>query len=229
MKRKRWLPRLRELEGVRVVLDLDRKRKYLEVTDVLHCEVPRAETPPAPFVVATPDPRSTMPDVTPGPAGDYYLTAFNPYGNIKGHTHIPAFCEAADKRLVWCYDLTTWVGREKRYAEVCQTNIASVAHPRIELVESPSRERLYQLYANCAGYVCFSEDESLGFSMLDAVALGKPLAARRIGLCTALADFQPTEDFAKPVFGTYALPAMLGYGSLFEEVPRVLGDRGHGR
>ena len=225
LKRKRWLPRMRALDGVRVVLDLDRKRKYLPVTDVLHCEVPRAVTPPAPFVVATPDPRSTMPSVAPRPAEDYYLTAFNPYGNIQGHRHIPAFCDAADKRLVWCYDLTTWVGREKRYAEVCQQNIRSVAHDRLELVEAPDRARLYDLYAGCAGYVCFSEDESLGFSMLDAVALGKPLAARRVGLCTALSDFQPTEDFGAPVFGRYELPQMLGYGALFAEVPRAL-ERG---
>ena len=57
--------------------------------------------------------------------------------------------------------------------------------------------------------------------MLDAVALGKPLAARHIGLCRDLEGFVPTEDFAEPHFGTYALPSMLGYGALFERIPKT--------
>ena len=222
LKRRRWLPRLARMRGVRVMLDLDRKRKWIDVTDVLHCEAPRAGVLPRPHVVAMPDPYSTMPAVEAKPAGDYYLTAFNPYGGIKGHQYIERFCEATDKRLVWCYDLTTWLGREGRYRTACQANIDSVKHERLELVEAPSRERLYELYAGCAGYVCFSEDESFGFSMLDAVALGKPLCAREVGICRALAGFRPTEDFARPVFGTYALPETLGYGALFDAVPGVL-------
>ena len=223
LKRRRWLPRLARMNnGVRVLLDLDRKRKWIDVIDVLHCEAPRAEPLPKPHVVAMPDPTSTMPVVQPGPAGDYYLTAFNPYGGIKGHQYIERFCESSDRRLVWCYDLTTWLGREAKYRTACQANLDSVRHERLELVEAPTRERLYDLYAGCAGYVCFSEDESFGFSMLDAVALGKPLCAREVGICRALEGFRPTEDFARPIFGRYALPETLGYGALFDAIPGVL-------
>lgn len=226
LDRRRWVPRLRTVRGTRVVLDLDRKRKFLEVTDVLHCEAPRVETPPRPFVVATPDPAPTMPAIEPQADGDFYLTAFAPYGSIKGHEHVPTFCEHADRRLVWCYDLTSWGGRRRKFERICRRHIAEAAHPRLELVEAPSQAELYRLYDACAGYVCFSREESLGFAMLDAVALGKPLCARHIGVCRALEDFRPTEDFASPVFGTYALPAMLGYGALFEQVPQVLEDSG---
>ncbi len=222
LERRLWLPRLERLQAPRVLLDLDRKRKWISVADVLHCEATREGDLPRPAIVATPEPFSTMPAVEPKPAEDFYLTAFNPYGSIKGHEHIERFCEATDKRLVWCYDDATWTNREAKHRELCERNVASVNHPRLEKVASPSREQLYDLYARCAGYVCFSRDESFGFSMLDAVALGKPLCARRIGLCRDLEGFVATEDFAAPHFGTYELPAMLGYGSLFEQ----LEDRG---
>jgi glycosyltransferase involved in cell wall biosynthesis len=221
---RRWVPRLRDVRGVRVVLDLDRKRKFLEVTDVLHCEAPRAEPLPRPHVVATPDPRPTIPDVEPPTPGDFYLTAFTPYGSIKGHEHVPAFCEHADRRLVWCFDLTSWGGRRRKLERACRRHLDEARHPRLELVEAPSQEELYRLYRASAGYVCFSREESLGFAMLDAVALGKPLCARRIGVCRALDGFRATEDFTSPVFGTYALPAMLGYGALFERVPQALEE-----
>ena len=105
--------------------------------------------------------------------------------------------------------------------------MASVEHPRASRQGRlpVTREELYDLYARCAGYVCFSRDESFGFSMLDAVALGKPLCARRIGLCRDLEGFVATEDFAAPRFGTYALPATHGYGALFDALPAALEGR----
>jgi glycosyltransferase involved in cell wall biosynthesis len=224
LDRRRWLPRLARLGAPRVLLDLDRKRKWIGIADVLHCEAPRGEPLPRPHVVATPDPTSTMPPVEPRGDEGYYLTAFNPYGTIKGHHEIPAFLEAAGRPLVWCYDLTTWSGRRRKLARTCRRHVEALGGlPGLEPVEAPSRERLYDLYAGASGYVCFSRDESLGFSMLDAVALKKPLAARRIGVCRALAGFRETTDFGHPVFGTYELPAVRGYGALFERLPEVLG------
>ena len=218
LKRRTWLPRLERLTATRVLLDLDRKRKWIDVADVLHCEATREGALPRPAIVAAPEPFSTMPAVEPMPPEDFHLTAFNPYGSIKGHEHIERFLDATDKRLVWCYDDSTWAHRERKLRELLERNVASVDHPRLEKIASPTREQLYDLYARCAGYVCFSRDESFGFSMLDAVALGKPLCARRIGLCRDLEDFVPTEDFAQPHFGTYALPPTLGYGALFEQL-----------
>lgn len=225
LKRRRWVPRLRRLAAPRVLLDLDRKRKWLEIADVLHCEATREGALPRPAIVATPEPWSTMPEVTAKPPEDFHLTAFNPYGSIKGHEHITRFLDATDKRLVWCYDDSTWTQREPKLRALLERNVASVDHPRLEKIASPSREALYDLYARCAGYVCFSRDESFGFSMLDAVALGKPLCARRIGLCRDLEGFVSTEDFAAPHFGTYELPAMLGYGALFDALPATLEGR----
>jgi glycosyltransferase involved in cell wall biosynthesis len=236
LDRRRWLPRLARIAGVRILLDLDRKRKWLPIADVLHCEAPREGRLPVPHVVATPDPRPTMPPLVPPPpgpsaasgaSGAFHLTAFTPYGSIKGHDEIPRFLAATGERLVWCFDLASWAARRRKLERACRQRIEAVrrAAPAgaLDLVEAPSQDRLYDLYARCAGYVCFSRDESLGFSMLDAVALGKPLCARHIGVCRALDGFRATEDFGAPVFGTYALPEMLGYGALFEQVPRVLG------
>ena len=60
LRARHWVPRLQRVRGTRVVLDLDPKRKFLSVTDVLHCETPRDEPLPRPHVVALPDPRPTL-------------------------------------------------------------------------------------------------------------------------------------------------------------------------
>ena len=57
----RWRERLARVRGTKVMLDLDPKRKLGRVCDVLHWETPREQVPDRPFVVATPDPRSTIP------------------------------------------------------------------------------------------------------------------------------------------------------------------------
>ncbi|MHC5010188.1 MAG: hypothetical protein ACYTG6_04455, partial [Planctomycetota bacterium] len=171
---RRWVPRLRGVQGTRVVLDLDPKRKYLDVTDVLHCEAPRDEVLPRPHVVAVPDPRPSMVDVGEQPPGDFHLTVFNPYGTLKGQRHVPAFLEATQRRLVWCYDPASWAGRKHRYGRQMRESAGAVRHPRLDLIESPTQAALYRLYGACAGYVCFSDREGLGWSLLDALVLGKP-------------------------------------------------------
>lgn len=223
--RRRWLPRLRQVKSRRVVLDLDPKRKYLEVTDVLHCESPRDEALPRPHVTAMPDPRPTIPDATGSDTAgsdapiDAYFTAFTPYGAIKGHDRIPAFLDGADKALIWCYDPITFARRKRRYGKQIEAYVDELrAHPNLEVRLAPSREELYGLYRRTAGYVCFSRSETLGFSMLDAVALGKPLCAERVGVCRALADFAPTTDFGAPIFRTYPMPETLGYEGLAQAV-----------
>lgn len=219
--RRRWLPRLAQIRVKRVVLDLDPKRKYIDITDVLHCESPRDDPLPRPHVVAMPDPRPTIP---PARAGDdepldAYLTAFTPYGRVKGHDRMPAFLDGADKRLVWCYDPITFARRKKKYGARIEAAVDEIrGHPNLDLVLAPSREALYSLYRRCAGYVCFSRSETLGFSMLDAVALGKPLCAERVGVCRALEGFEATTDFGAPVFRTYPLPGLGGYERLAQAV-----------
>lgn len=221
LKWKRWVPRLERLSGIKIVLDLDHARRWEAAADVLHCETPRDEPRALPCVVAPPDVRSTIPAGEAADDAGFTLTVFTPYGVIKGHQYIPAFLEGTKRRLVWCYDAVSFARRKKRYEKEIRARIEEVAHPRLELVEAPSQAELYALYRAADDYVCFSERESFGFSILDAVALGKPVCGRRIGAFRLLEGFRPTEDFAAPVFDTYALPETSGYGSLFADAAKV--------
>jgi hypothetical protein len=218
---RRWVPRLARLGGVRVVLDLDKARHFLDACDVLHCETPRDEPRPVPCVVAPPDPRSTIPAVPARPTERFTLTVFTPYGNVKGHAHVRPFLEGSGRDLVWCYDPVSFARRKRRHGREIEARVAALAHPRLRTVRAPSLETLYGLYAAADSYACFSERESFGFAIADAVALGKPLCARRVGACRLLEGFQATEDFARPVFGRYALPRMPGYEHLFAQAARI--------
>jgi hypothetical protein len=221
LERKRWLPRLARLSGLKIALDVDQARHWDAALDVLHCETPRDEPRSVPVVVAPPDPRSTIPPGEAAAEKGFTLTVFTPYGGVKGHDRIAAFLDGTDRRLVWCYDPVSFADRKKRYAREIRARVEAVAHPRLELVEAPSRERLYGLYRAADAYVCFSRRESFGFAIADAVALERPLAAGRVGATRLLEGFRATEDFARPVFGRYALPAAAGYEGLFCDAPRV--------
>jgi glycosyltransferase involved in cell wall biosynthesis len=218
LKKKTWIPRVARLAGPRILLELDHDNPWLEVADVLHVEAPRDRRLPKPHVVATPDPRDTIPDVPPVGEEGYVLTVFTPYGPEKGHLHIPALLEGMSRRLVWCFDLASFKSRKRRYEREIRARIAEVAHERLDLVESPTQEELYRHYHACAGYVCFSDREGLAWSVLDAVALGKPVCARDVGICKALRNFTPTDDFGHPFFRRYDLPPTPGFEALFEGV-----------
>ena len=79
-----------------------------------------------------------------------------------------------------------------------------------------------RLYRSCSGYVCFSEREGLGWAILDALAFGKPVCSRRIGICRALHEFEATEDFSKPVFKAYEMPPTGGFEGLVASIPMAL-------
>ena len=222
LRARRWVPRLQRVQGTRVVLDLDPKRKFLAVTDVYHCETPRDDPLPRPHVVALPDPRPTMATSAGGalPAGvapgEFDLTVFTPYGPVKGHVEVPRFAAASLRPLVWCHDPTSFAARSAKLGAKVQRYLAEGVHPNVVLVRAGSPGLVRDLYDACAGYVCFSQDESFGYAMADAIALGKPLCARRVGVCRALPDFAETTDFAHPVFRSYELPDASGYEGLFQ-------------
>ena len=220
LRARRWVRRLRRIRGVRVVHDLDPKRKFLDVTDVLHCEAPRETSLPRPHVVAAIDPRPTLPDaagelpegLTPG---GFDLTIFTPYGRVKGHEDVPRFAQGRSRPLVWCYDPTSFAERSAKYGDKVRRYFAQGMHPNVRAVRGASQGLLRVLLDACAGYVCFSRSESYGFAIADALAVGKPLASRRVGICHLLEDFRETEDFARPVFRVYPLPEASGFEGLF--------------
>jgi hypothetical protein len=214
IRAKRWLPRLAEVRAPRVFLDLPARRKFDDVCDLVHCEAPRDVPPERPHVVALPDPLSTLPEVPPAPRGDHHLTVFTPYGEVKGAQHVRTFCEATDRPLIWCCDPQTF-RRDRRTLRKIEERLAAARHPRLEVRMATSSEEMYRLLRSSVGYVCFSDEESLGYSMLDALLLGVPLCARRIGVCRAIPGFRPTVDFAKPVFGVYPPPPAAGFGAVF--------------
>lgn len=221
----RWRPRLERVRGPKVMLDLlDARRRFGTVTNVLHWETPREELPDRPTIVATPDPRSTILD---GPAvaeEGFSLTVFTPYGDVKGHRHIRTFLDGGDRQLVWCYNPLSFSRRGPRWREEMLARVEAVRHPRLITLEAPSLAEIYRLYRACGGYICFSESEGLGWALLDALALGKPIAARRVGICRALPGFRATEDFADPTFVRYSLPPTGGFEELFRSVPSALGQ-----
>jgi hypothetical protein len=217
LRAKRWVPRLARVRAPRVFLDLPARRKFASVCDAVHCEAPRDVPPDLPFVVATPDPRGTIPDVPAPPPGDHHLTVFTPYGDVKGARHVRAFLDATDRPLVWAYDLSTF--REDRRATArIRAALDAARHPRLVLREGLPPEEVTRLLRSAAGYVCFSDEEGLGWSMLDALVLGVPLCARRVGACRAVPGFRATEDFSRPVFGTYPPPPTPGFGPVFEGI-----------
>lgn len=225
---KRWVPRLQRVRAPRVVLALDAKGKYASVTDWRHAESPRDDLPADTTILATPDPRYTLPqDVTPSGAATAWLTVFNPYGEIKGHDRIPAFLEATDKPLVWCYDPTTFVGRKKKWGRRIEETVAALAgNPALRPIRAANRETLYAAYRDAAGYVCFSRSEGLGWALLDALAFGLPICSERVGILHAVSDFRATTDFAAPQFGTYAMPPCSGFDGLLAALEQAdaLGD-----
>jgi glycosyltransferase involved in cell wall biosynthesis len=222
LDRRRWAPRLGRLAGTRILLHLDQARHYVHAADLIHCETPPEADLPLPFVVATPDPHPTLPEVPETATEDFDLTVFTPYGRVKGHPLITAFLQGTGRRLVWCYDVTSFAGRKRRYAREIRERVASVASPLLDAREGLPRAEIYRLYRAARGYVCFSEREGLGWALVDALALGKPVASRRVGICRLIPGFEATTDFARPVFRTWPLPETPGFARLFAEAEHVV-------
>ncbi len=222
LRARRWVPRLARVRSPRVFLDLPARRKFDAVCDAVHREAPRDEPCDRPHVVAIPDPRTTWPEGRRDPdAGAapsaHHLTVFTPYGDVKGARHVRPFLEATDRRLVWCYDPATF-RRNRRAMRRIRDATSAARHPRLDLREGLPPAEIHALLRSAAGYVCFSDDEGLGWSMLDALVAGVPLCARRVGVCRAVPGFRATEHFARPVFGTYAPPPIAGFAPVFRDL-----------
>jgi len=123
-------------------------------------------------------------------AEPYFLTIFNPYGRIKGLSHLKGILDRLDHPLVWCYDLRSFFNLPDLMHEM-KTQLEEIRHPRLIMVEAPSAEYIRLLYRHCLGYVCLSEFESFGWSLVDAIRHGCPVASRKVGLLRLVKNFRP--------------------------------------
>lgn len=174
--------------------------------DLVHYEsVPELEIP-LPGLVCLPPGLTwrTNPDFVP-PVSPYYLSVFNPYGEIKGLQHLEKALDDLDRPLIWCYDLRSLSASPEARAELREM-VSQLQHPRLIKVESPTQEDLQQLYRHCDGYICFSEYESFGWAIADAIQQGKPVAGRAVGILRAVRDFKAWNAGDRLVFNRITGP-----------------------
>ena len=106
---------------------------------------------------------------------EFYLTAFNPYGPIKGTDDLER--AVADTRLpiVWCHSDR---GVVNHVPDVLRD------HPNVVHVCDPSPAELRWLYERCAAYLCFSRTEGFGWSIADGLRHAPVVVSRDIGILT---------------------------------------------
>lgn len=106
---------------------------------------------------------------------EFFLTAFNPYGPIKGTNDLARVIDEVPVPIVWCHSrdsLTFDIPAELH------------GHPNLVHVESPSPAELRYLYERCAAYLCFSLTEGFGWSIADGLRYSPSVVSRRVGILT---------------------------------------------
>lgn len=105
----------------------------------------------------------------------FYLTAFNPYGPIKGADDLERAAERSPLPIVWCHS-------DRGIA----TDVPDVLrnHPRVVHVIDPSPAEMRWLYERCAAYLCFSKSEGFGWSIADGLRHAPVVVSRDIGILT---------------------------------------------
>lgn len=105
----------------------------------------------------------------------FYLTAFNPYGSVKGTDDLLAAAQDAPLPIVWCrseatlsHDIPEPLGQ----------------HPNIVHVLNPTAGQLITLYRSTSAYLCFSKTEGFGWSIADALRYSGCIVSRPIGVLT---------------------------------------------
>jgi len=105
----------------------------------------------------------------------FYLTAFNPYGDVKGTGDLAHVAEAAPHPIVWCHSQATvsFVIPERL------TNHTGIIH-----VDDPTLAQMRYLYERCEGYISLSRTEGFGWSIADALRYSPAVFSRKIGVLT---------------------------------------------
>lgn len=114
------------------------------------------------------EPRSAMPR-------EFYLTAFNPYGPVKGTDDMERAAEEAPLPIVWCHS-------DKGVVNHVPEKLRE--HPRIVHVPDPTEAELRWLYERCTAYLCFSKTEGFGWSIADGLRYAPVVVSRDIGILT---------------------------------------------
>ena len=103
----------------------------------------------------------------------FFLTVFNPHGEIKGHDLLYEVAESSRYPIVWCHSNATGdLSSEIR------------EHANVIHVDDPTQAQIRWLYERCQSYVSFSRYEGYGWSLADALIYGAPVISRRIGVLT---------------------------------------------
>ncbi|WP_056138052.1 hypothetical protein [Knoellia sp. Soil729] len=111
---------------------------------------------------------------TPVPS-EFCLTAFNPYGAIKGVDDLERALEGASLPIVWCH---TNRGIDTHVPPALRE------HPMLVHVPDPTPAELRWLYERCAAYLCFSKSEGFGWSIADGLRHAPVVVSRDIGILT---------------------------------------------
>lgn len=105
----------------------------------------------------------------------FYLTAFNPYGEVKGTEDLARIADEAPHPIIWCHSQAT-------VSFSIPEDVAT--HSNIVHVEDPTAAQMRWLYENCVGYVSLSRTEGFGWSIADALRYSPAVFSRRIGVLT---------------------------------------------
>lgn len=105
----------------------------------------------------------------------FHLTAFNPYGPVKGTDDLERAVEHTRLPIVWCHS-------DRGVVNHVPESLRD--HPNVVHVPDPSEAELRWLYERCTAYVCFSKTEGFGWSIADGLRHAPVVVSRDIGILT---------------------------------------------
>jgi hypothetical protein len=111
-------------------------------------------------------PQVALPDM-------FFLTVFNPYGEVKGQPDLEVLVDALPMPIVWCHS-----------ADSINFLISSrlSGHPNVIHIDSPSRSELRWLYERTQAYVSVSRSEGFGWATADALRYSPIVIGRSTGV-----------------------------------------------
>ncbi|MDT0215589.1 hypothetical protein Q9R29_16990 [Rothia sp. ARF10] len=106
---------------------------------------------------------------------EFYLTAFNPYGPVKGSDDLERAAGQTRLPIVWCHS-------DRGVVNHVPESLRD--HPSVVHVPDPNEAELRWLYERCTAYLCFSKTEGFGWSIADGLRHAPVVVSRDIGILT---------------------------------------------